>query len=100
MMLRMFFMPRLMALLSGAPNARINPAGRIVASIQVLRMKIKLHRLGFNELLGSPFDVTIPRALWLCPADHIHLNSLCMRSGPTLELTGRQSTEQAFKPRG
>ena len=41
------------------PNARINPAGGIISSIQVLRMKGKLHRLGLNELLGSPLDVSI-----------------------------------------
>jgi len=45
------------------PNARINPAGRIVSSIQVLRMTIKLHRLGLNELLGSANDLTIQAAI-------------------------------------
>jgi hypothetical protein len=51
------------AAVSGVPNARINPAGRIVASIQVLRMKIKLHRLGFNELLGSVIDMIMQVAI-------------------------------------
>jgi hypothetical protein len=35
------------------PNARINPAGSIVSSIQSSRMRIKLHRLGLNELFGG-----------------------------------------------
>ena len=35
------------------PNARINPAGRIVSAIQALRMEIKLIRLGLNELFGG-----------------------------------------------
>ena len=36
-----------------ASNARINRAGSIVASLQVLRMKGKLIPLRFNELLGA-----------------------------------------------
>jgi hypothetical protein len=32
-------------------NTVSNPAGNIVSSLQALRMKIKLHPLGLNELL-------------------------------------------------
>src|SRR5688572_23657025 len=34
------------------PNARINRAGRIASSLQVLRMRDKLFPLRLNELLG------------------------------------------------
>jgi hypothetical protein len=60
------------------PNARINPAGSIVSSLQAPRMKSKLHRLGLNELLDFVrrdhsavhhlslliLPVNIPRAAW------------------------------------
>jgi hypothetical protein len=49
------------------PNARINPPGSIPGTDK-LTMKDKLIPVGLNELLGSPLDVTIQRALLFCPA--------------------------------
>ena len=70
--------------------ARINPAGRIVLGIQASRMKSKLHRLGLNELLGSPHDVSIQLVNFFYLLRHNQLDCFRMRSGPTPELTGRE----------
>jgi hypothetical protein len=43
------------------PNARIQPPGINETSLRVLRMKDKLYPVGWNELFGGTFDVTIQR---------------------------------------
>ena len=59
-------------------------------------MRGKLIPVGFNELLGSPLDVSIQLAHVFCLLRHDQFDSLCMRSGPTLELTGREASANSI----
>jgi hypothetical protein len=69
------------------PNARINPAGSIVSSLQSWRMKDKLMPLGLNELLDRLSAATrAPAAFFLLASGRCFLACL------TPELTRAERT--------